>query len=311
MGDMANLTFTLASGRKLGVTGMGDSVAERIVVLCHPAPGSSVFDPDPDVSSTRGVHILAFDRPGYGSSDPLPDGTWPSITQSADDIAEYLLAMNRDESSIQIERPRRIGIAGWSAGGRIALAFAARHPDLTERVAIIGTPAPNEAVPWIDPQLQAISDKLATLAPDAALAQLGGMLQGQVDAVNAVDEPGDVPLDLLGAAAVDERALATPGARDRLGRMLKDAYRQGPIGVAADILSYTARPWGFDLADVAAKTLIVNGQADAIAGNAHASWYQKALPDARVEMMPGVGHFAVIPAWDRVLSHLAPGAKRR
>lgn len=311
MGDMANLTFTLASGRKLGVTGFGDSAAERVVVFCHAAPGSSVFDPDPDASSNRNVHILAFDRPGYGSSDPLPAGTWPSITQAADDIAEYLRSMNRDEASAGINRPDSIGIAGWSAGGRIALAFAARHPELADRVAIIGTPAPNEAVPWIDPQLQAMSDHLATLAPDAALAQLSEMLQPQADAVNSADEVGDVPLDLLGASAVDDAVLALPGAHDRLGRMLKDAFRQGPVGVAADILSYTARPWGFDVADVAAKTLIVNGQADALSGNAHANWYQKAIPDARVEMMPGVGHLAVIPAWDRVLSHLAPGTTRR
>lgn len=310
MGGMANLTFTLASGRKLGVTGLGDSMAERIVVFCHPAPGSSVFDPDPDASSTRNVHILAFDRPGYGSSDPLPAGTWPSITQAADDIAEYLRSMNRDESSMGVNRPKTIGIAGWSAGGRIALAFAARHPDIADRVAIIGTPAPNDAVEWIDPQLQAMSDHLATLEPDAALAQLSGMLQPQADAVNAADQEADVPLDLLGASPVDDAALARPGARDRLGRMLKDAFRQGPGGVAADILSYTARPWGFDVADIAAKTLIVNGQADPIAGNAHASWYQKAIPDARVEMMPGAGHLVVIPAWERVLSHLAPGTTK-
>lgn len=310
MGDMANLTFTLPSGRKLGVTGLGDPAAERVVVFCHPAPGSSIFDPDPDASSTRNVHILAFDRPGYGSSDPLPAGTWPSIAQSADDIAAYLRAMSHDESSSGITGPKTIGIAGWSAGGRIALAFAARHPDLADRVAIIGTPAPNEAVPWIDPQLQAMSDHLATLTPDAALAQLTGMLQDQSDAVRAAGEVTDVPLDLLGVSAVDDAALARPGARDRLGRMLKDAFRQGAGGVAADILSYTAQPWGFDPADVGAKTLIVNGQGDPLAGNTHASWYQKAIPDARVEMVPEVGHLVVIPAWERVLAHLAPGDKK-
>jgi pimeloyl-ACP methyl ester carboxylesterase len=91
--------------------------------------------------------------------------------------------------------------------------------------------------------------------------------------------------------------------------MLRDALAQGTRGLAADILSYTARPWGFDLGAVSAKTLIVNGQADAIAGNAHATWYQRAIPDARVEMFPQRGHLVVVPAWDRVLSHLAPGTK--
>jgi pimeloyl-ACP methyl ester carboxylesterase len=311
MGRMADRTFTLRSGRVLGVTGFGDSNADQIVVLCHPAPGSSVFDPDPDASAHRGAHIIAIDRPGYGSSDPWPLGTWPSITRAADDIAEYLRSMIQDESVIGGSRPRTIGIAGWSAGGRVALAFAARHPQLVDRVAIVGTPAPNESVPWIDPQLQALSDQLGALAPAEAMSRLSGVLESQVEAVRAADEPADVPLDALGVSAVDGVALSSPGVPDRLGLMLIDAYRQGAGGVAGDILSYTARPWGFEMADVQAKTLIISGQADPLAGHAHAAWYQRALPDARMEMIPGAGHLAVVPAWGRLLSHLAPAQVKR
>ena len=92
--------------------------------------------------------------------------------------------------------------------------------------------------------------------------------------------------------------------------MLHDAFRQGTAGAAADILSYTARSWGFEPGDVRAKTLIVGGQGDAIAGNAHAAWYQKAVPDSRMEMVPGVGHLVIVPAWGRVLAHLAPNSTR-
>ena len=308
MGPMANLTYTLRSGRRVGVTTLGDADAERIVVFCHPAPGTSVFDPDPDASATRNVHIVALDRPGYGSSDPVPYGEWPSIVRAADDIAEYLRSVVLAERSMGVRRVRTVGIAGWSAGGRVALAFAARHPDLTERVAIIATPAPNDAVPWIPPELQAESDRLAGLAPAEAIQQLSGQLQPQADAVLAAADPGDVPPEAVGATAVDDAVLAQPGVRDRLGRMLHDAFRQGTAGAAADILSYTARPWGFEPGDVRAKTLIVGGQGDAIAGNAHAVWYQKAVPDSRMEMVPGVGHLVIVPAWGRVLAHLAPNS---
>lgn len=308
MGPMANLTYTLRSGRRVGVTTLGDADAERIVVFCHPAPGTSVFDPDPDASATRNVHIVALDRPGYGSSDPVPYGEWPSIVRAADDIAEYLRSVVLAERSMGVRRVRTVGIAGWSAGGRVALAFAARHPDLTERVAIIATPAPNDAVPWIPPELQAESDRLGGLAPAEAIQQLSGQLQPQADAVLAAAEPGDVPPEAVGATAVDDAVLAQPGVRDRLGRMLHDAFRQGTAGAAADILSYTARPWGFEPGDVRAKTLIVGGQGDAIAGNAHAAWYQKAVPDSRMEMVPGVGHLVIVPAWGRVLAHLAPNS---
>ena len=295
MGRMADRTFTLRSGRKVGVTALGDPDAERIVVFCHAAPGTSVFDPDPGASSERNAHIVALDRPGYGSSDPWPVGGWPSIVQAADDIVEYLRSVVVAESVIGVSRPRTIGIAGWSAGGRVALAVAARHPQLIDRVAIVGTPAPNEAVPWIAPAQQELADQLAQLSPADAMARLSGMLQPQADAV----------------AAADAQALGRAGVRDRLGMMLKDAFRQGTGGVAGDILSYTARPWGFELGDVAAKTLILAGQADPLAGHAHAAWYKNALPDARMEMVPGAGHLAVVPTWGRILSHLAPATVRR
>ncbi|NEN04614.1 alpha/beta hydrolase [Diaminobutyricibacter tongyongensis] len=307
---MANISFTLASGRKVGVSTLGDADAERVVVFCHSAPGSSIFDPDPLVTNTRNVHILALDRPGYGSSDPLPAGEWPSIRRYADDIAEYLRFLRRDEGSIGV-RPGPVGVAGWSAGGRVALALAARHPELVDRVAIVATPAPNEQVPWIPPELASMSEELGKRPPDVAISQLGEQLDGQLgDVLNArADAP--VPLDAVGASETDSAVLELPGARDRLERMMRDALAQGTRGLAADILSYTARPWGFDVAAVKAKTLIVNGQADAIAGNAHATWYQRSLPDARVEMIPKRGHLVIIPAWDRVLSHVGPGTRLR
>ena len=307
---MANISFTLASGRRVGVSTLGDADAERVVVFCHSAPGSSIFDPDPLVTNTRNVHILALDRPGYGSSDPLPAGEWPSIRRYADDIAEYLRFLRRDEGSIGVQ-PGPVGIAGWSAGGRVALAVAARHPELVDRVAIVATPAPNEQVPWIPPELASRSEELGKRPPDVAISQLGEQLDGQLgDVLNAgADAP--VPLDAVGASETDSAVLDLPGARDRLERMMRDAFAQGTRGLAADILSYTARPWGFNVADVQAKTLIVNGQADAIAGNAHATWYQRSLPDARVEMIPNRGHLVIIPAWDRVLSHVGPGTKLR
>ncbi len=304
---MANLTFTLASGRRVGVTSLGDADADRLIVFCHSAPGSSVFDPDPLVTNTRDVHIVALDRPGYGASDPLPAGHWPSIARYADDIAEYLRVLRRDEGSFGL-RPAEVGIAGWSAGGRVALAVAARHPELVDRVAIVATPAPNEFVPWIPPELAAMSDELGKNSPDDAIAQLSEMLEGQLGPVLQAPPDGRVPLDAVGASEIDDAVLELPGARDRLERMMRDAVAQGTRGLAADILSYTARPWGFDVGSVKAKTLIVNGQADAIAGNAHATWYQRALADARVEMFPQRGHLVIIPAWGRVLSHLAPGA---
>jgi pimeloyl-ACP methyl ester carboxylesterase len=63
---------------------------------------------------------------------------------------------------------------------------------------------------------------------------------------------------------------------------------------------------GFDVADVRAKTLLLYGSADPIAGPRHGKWWQRRLPDARFEQVPGAGHLVVMPMWERALAHLAP-----
>src|SRR5689334_7902078 len=113
-------------------------------------------------------------------------------------------------------------------------------------------------------------------------------------------------LSLLGRSPADEEALAIPGASERLARMLQAAVAQGAIGMAADIAGYCLRPWGFKPTDVKAKTLCLYGARDPIAGSRHGARWQKNLPQAQLEMVPGAGHLLAIPMWHRALSHLAP-----
>jgi pimeloyl-ACP methyl ester carboxylesterase len=252
-----------------------------------------VFDPDPDATRDRGVTLLAVDRPGYGASDPIESGAWSTVAQAADDLGELL----RD----RVAGP--VGVVGWSAGGRVALALAARHAALVTRVAVIATPAPNEHVPWIPAEHQHMIDAVRHEPPDEVHRDLGAVFASMV--------PGDpaarTALDLLSVTdADDSTALARPGARARLGEMLRAAFAQGAVGLTADVAGYTMRPWGFAPEEVTAKTLLIFGAADPVAGSRHGRWWQRALPDARLEMAPGAGHLVIVPLWGRVLRHLAP-----
>lgn len=65
-------------------------------------------------------------------------------------------------------------------------------------------------------------------------------------------------------------------------------------------------PDDLDLAKVTAKTLLLYGSADPQTGSGHATRWQRALPNARLEMVPGGGHDILEPMWHRVLSFLAP-----
>src|SRR5687767_15678689 len=150
------MRFVLESGRRVAVhrtttgaawvpaRGRSRGAEERVVVLCHSAPGAGIFDPDPAETRARNVRLLSVDRPGYGGSHPVAAGAWATVASAADDLAVVLDGLHGE----------RAGVVGWSAGGRVALALAARRPDLVDRVVVMATPAPNEAVKWIPDEHQ-------------------------------------------------------------------------------------------------------------------------------------------------------------
>jgi pimeloyl-ACP methyl ester carboxylesterase len=296
----------LHDGRRIGVTAFGDPVAERVVLFCHPAPGAGGFDPDPVVTSSWGVHVLSPDRPGYGSSTPLADERRPSIGRWADDLAEYVEFVIEQAREAGNTPLHRIGVVGWSAGGRIALALAAKYKGLVDRVSVIATPAPHTEVPWIPEELAKLGEELLAEPLPQAKQRLREMLRAQV--------PDGVPgVELLAQGEADLALLDRPGLRGRLERMLQQAYEQGTIGLADDLLSYLPEDWGFDLAEVQAPVQLIYGAKDPVVPSAHGRWYRKHLrgADAHLTVVPRAGHLVVAPAWERVLQHVDPQHGRR
>jgi 2-succinyl-6-hydroxy-2,4-cyclohexadiene-1-carboxylate synthase len=78
-------------------------------------------------SSLAPREIWAPDLPGHGATTPLtPAGDW-SLARVADSLAAIL--------------PTRFDLAGYSLGGRLALALALRHPQRVSRLALVGASA--------------------------------------------------------------------------------------------------------------------------------------------------------------------------
>jgi pimeloyl-ACP methyl ester carboxylesterase len=258
-------------GRRVAVHTVAEG-ARKTVVWCHGAPGAGNFDPDPAATRARDVTLIGVDRPGYGGSDPMAGGQWCTVGRAADDLAEVLRRRGDGPA----------GVVGWSSGGRVAMALAARHPELVDRVAVVATPAPDEDVPWLDPGLRETLGALREMGPARAYAQL------------TVPESGAQVMRMLGEGGA------------RLGAMFDAAYAQGPIGMLADTAGVLLQPWGFEPVQVRAKTLLIYGADDRLVATRHGKWWQRHLPDARYEQVPGAGHLVIMPMWKRILAHLAP-----
>lgn len=260
-----------------------------MVLLCHSAPGSGEFDPEPEATAARGVRLVSVDRPGYGGSDPTGDeyASVGLVTDDAVAVLEDVLAPGATA-----------GVVGWSAGGRVALALAARRPDLVSRVTVIGTPAPDEEVPWIPDENKAAIAALRGASAADAHAALTAAMGPMVESMT-----GDDRFALLGVGEADAAVLARPGVADRLRGMVDETFAQGATGMVEDVAGYTLRPWGFEPSDVAAEVLLGYG-ADDLLGEPHGRWWEQALPTARLEVVADVGHLVVVPFWDRALAHV-------
>src|SRR5262245_30171436 len=278
----------LNDGRTLAVREAGDSASDRVVVLCHPAPGSRVLDPDPAATAAAGVRLVSVDRPGYGESSPLPAGTVPALPTCAGDVLAALDHLGIDS----------VAATGWSAGGRIALALAAERPDRVRSVAVVATPAPHEDVPWIPDEHVGMLESLRPDLPAAA----GRLAEGMAGLAQL---PPAALVGQLAGGPEDEAALAAdPARRERLEAMMVAAHAQGMAGTAADIVSYTLAGWGIDFGAVKAPTTLVYGAHDQVAGPAHGEWYAAELPHADLRVVPGVGHLVGLTAWGEVLAAL-------
>lgn len=281
----ATTLVELPDGRVLAIAETGSSGGPTVVFL-HPAPGSRAFDPDPVVTAEAAVRLITIDRPGYGGSSPVLEGSVPTLIGMADDIAFALRRLGIEQ----------VGVVGWSAGGRVAVTLAARHSELVRAVAVVGTPAPDDEVPWIpDEQRQQLQAMRAD--PVGGYLALAGMLAALV---------GDVGVNPVGALGLitgvaDQPLLAADDVRGRLGAMLSEAFRTGAFGASADIIAAEAVPWGYDLADVRAPLATFYGAADTIPVAAGV-WYADQVQHGTQHVVPDVGHLLIVSEWAAILA---------
>ena len=154
------------AGYLLGYDESGGSEATPIVFLHGVGSDKSVWRPQLEYFG-RERRALAFDYPGYGASDPAPQGT------TRDDYAAAILSAMRE---LGVERSH---ICGLSLGGVVAIALYTQAPERCASLILADTFA-------VHPDGPAILERSRAGVETSGLRQ---MAEGRIDVVLA--EPAD------------------------------------------------------------------------------------------------------------------------
>ena len=291
---MSERDIPTTDGRTLRVHEAGNRDGRPVIVLYGTPSSGLIYGRHADAAKARGARLVAYDRPGYGGSDPHPGRT---VADAAADVAAIA-----DDLGLE-----RFVVWGISGGGPHALACAALLPERVAAAACLAGPAPYGAdgLDWLVGMGQDNIDEFgASLQGRVALApylrrQAADLAGASVDDLRAVWASLLTPLD----AAVAQGPLAEY-LLDSLGR----ALRPGVEGWLDDDLAFVA-PWGFELEDIAVPVLLWQGVEDRFVPFAHGEWLAGRIPGVEARLPADDGHLTLfehrVPAvHDWLLEHL-------
>ncbi|WP_406067335.1 alpha/beta fold hydrolase [Micromonospora sp. NBC_01638] len=288
--DAAQRTVTTPDGRHLAVETSG-APDGPVVFLLHGTPGSrSGPRPRGIVVYRLGVHLVCYDRPGYGDSD-RHEGR--RVADAAADVAAIA-----DDLGIE-----RFAVVGRSGGGPHALACAALLPDRVTRAAVLVGLAPAGA-----PDLDWYAGMAETNVEDYGQADedLDELtLNLKVRAEEAQRDPMTL-LDFLRPQLpeADIRVVDDIAIRRLLTDMYSEALRHGPEGWIDDVLAIR-RGWGFDLGAIRAEVRLWHGDQDRFSPVQHSHWLASQISRAEVQVQPGAAHFGAVEILPQTLIWLA------
>ncbi|MEU8406762.1 alpha/beta hydrolase [Micromonospora sp. NPDC048842] len=289
-GDATQRLVTTPDGRRLAVETSGAADGPPVFLL-HGTPGSrSGPRPRGIVVYRLGVHLVCYDRPGYGDSD-RHEGR--RVADAAADVAAIA-----DDLGIE-----RFAVVGRAGGGPHALACAALLPDRVTRAAVLVGLAPAGApdLDWYAGMAESNVEDFGQADED--LAEL--TLNLKVRADEARRDPMTL-LDFLRPQLPDEdiRVVDDVAIRRLLTDMYSEALRHGPEGWIDDVLAIR-RGWGFDLGAIRAEVRLWHGEQDRFSPVEHSHWLASRIPRAEVQVQPGAAHFGAVEILPQTLTWLA------
>ncbi|MFN3822802.1 MAG: alpha/beta fold hydrolase [Pseudorhodobacter sp.] len=211
----------------------------------------------------RDYRVIAFDRPGLGYSDPMPD-----------DGVNVLLQTDRLRAAADVLGVRDPIVLGHSYGGAVALAWALRAPDGPRGLVLVAAasmPFPGGLGAWYQVNSSRVGSAL--LGPFITAFASDAQIDGSVEGVFAPDP-------------------APPGYADHIGARLtirRDTMRRNArqvMGLKPNLIAMEPNYPRLTL-----PVEILHGTADTtVPARIHAIPLSERLPDARLTLIEGAGH---------------------
>ena len=279
--------LTLPDGRRLGYASYGPDDGWPVLFF-HGIPGSRHSSHSAGlVGETHGARVIAFDRPGYGLSDPLLGREihhWPQ------DVADALEVLGIE----------RFSLFGYSGGGPFALATAVAMPERVASLADVSgmgplyTPEAEERLTrrqrferFAAARIPAVMRFRSWQATRSIRSDVGAFLMGRAET----------------APAEDRMQLERPAINAVMRQDLLASVQRGG-GTLAHELRLMARPWQFDFTAIRAPMQIWHGTDDEVVPLWLAESVAARLPHAETRFLSDLGHLLLLSHMTDIIEQL-------
>ena len=282
--DRASRALSLADGRRIGYAEYGDAQGAPVLAI-HGTPGSRfMFALTDKAARARGLRILAPERPGYGLSDYVRS---ESLLQTAGELKAFADALGVDE----------LAVIGVSGGGPFAIAATSA---MLERVALLALVSPVGPIADCKTRLRMSRTHRLIFTrmgrSDPACAAFFWSVRTLVHFSPAIAYKA-----LMQRVSPSDRALlARPEVRANLQTALREGLRPGIAGARQDLRQFCG-PWRLVLEEIDVPSIVWQGSDDTIVPPAAAYYLAEALPNCRLDVIQGAGHYWVFGQFERVL----------
>lgn len=256
------LKHSTLHGHEVGYRLAGEG--DETILLIHGMAGSSRTWRDVMPTLSQRHRVIAADLMGHGES-AKPMGDY-SLGAHASGLRDLL-------TRLEIHRTT---VVGHSLGGGVALQLAYQHPELCERLVLVGSGGLGRGVSWLlrTCSLPGSELVLPLVAP--------GYVRDHGNTVNKWLGDHNIRHSRFAEMWRAYSSLAEPENRRAFIRTLRSVVDFGGQTVSANDRLYLA---------AAVPTLIIWGTRDIIIPVEHAYAAHAAIPGSRLEIFPGIGHF--------------------